>query len=141
MDGQVLVVGWKTKGCKGEHTLPVHVCEGIASFDEIFLHYCSTDFRSILKNFTIWVSLVDAADCDLGTFHVDLGEFAMVENLNSNFGGKSMSFILGGMASGGALNLSVYCRMLEEAQDLVGMLVASLDLSLLICSDIMHTLL
>ncbi|KAG1361426.1 putative 4-coumarate--CoA ligase-like 5 [Cocos nucifera] len=120
MDGQVLVVGWKTKGCKGEHTLPVHVRQGVASFDEIFLHYCGTDVRSILRNFTIWVSLVDAADCDLGTFHVDLSELAMVENLNSNFGGKSMSFILGGMASGGALNLSVYCRMLEEAQDIVG---------------------
>ena len=117
-------------------------CQGIASFDEIFLHYCSTDVRSILKNFTIWVSLVDAADCDLGTFHVDLSELAMVENLNSNFGGKSMSFVLGGMASGGALNLSVYCRMLEEAQDnIVGTLVASLGLSSFICSDIMHALL
>ncbi|CAL9071215.1 unnamed protein product [Musa textilis] len=123
MDGRALVVGWKTKGCKGEHTLPVHVCGGVASFDEIFLHYCLTDVQSMLGSFAIWASLVDAADCDLGTFHVDLSEFAAAtEDSNSAaFAGKTMSFVLGGVAAGGALRLSVYCRTLEnEAGDRIG---------------------
>ncbi|URD74766.1 hypothetical protein MUK42_07927 [Musa troglodytarum] len=115
MDGRALVVGWKTKGCKGEHTLPVHVCGGVASFDEIFLHYCVTDVQSMLGSFAIWASLVDAADCDLGTFHVDSSEFAAAtEDSNSAFAGKTMSFVLGGVAGGGALRLSVYCRTLEN---------------------------
>ncbi|XP_018674143.2 uncharacterized protein LOC103980254 [Musa acuminata AAA Group] len=122
MDDRVLVVGWKTKGCKGEHTLPVHVCGGVASFDEIFLHYCISDVQSMLGSFTVWASLVDAADCDLGTFHVDLSEFAAAtENSNSAFAGKTVSFVLGGVAGGGALRLSVYCRTLEdEARDRIG---------------------
>lgn len=125
MDGQVLVVGWKTKGCKGEHTLPIHVCQGNASFDEIFLHYCSRDVESALKSFTIWASLVDAADCDLGTFRVDLTQLAPADDSNSLLGGKTLSFVLGGLASGGALRLSVYCRMMEEEShdlnNLIGM--------------------
>ncbi|XP_072973103.1 uncharacterized protein [Typha angustifolia] len=121
MEGRVVILGWKTKGCKGEHTFPVHVNEGNANFDEIFLHYCGNNIVSILKRFTIWVSLVDAADCDLGTFHVDLSELAALENLNPRFGGKSMSFALGGIASGGTLSLSVYTRMIEEnSHDLNG---------------------
>ncbi|XP_072967986.1 uncharacterized protein [Typha angustifolia] len=119
MEGRVLVVGWKTKGCKGEHTLPVHVCEGAATFDEIFLHSCNTDIRSILRSFTIWVSLDDSPACDLGTFQVDLSEFMEVNSLNPKFGGKTMSFVLGGVANGGRLSLSVYCRLMEEeAHDL-----------------------
>ncbi|KAJ0963643.1 hypothetical protein J5N97_028765 [Dioscorea zingiberensis] len=120
MDGRAVVVGWRTKWWKGEQTLPVHVCHGIANFDEIFLH-CrnAADVLSILKSFTVWVSLVDAVDCDLGTFHVDLSELlAMVEDSNSEFGaGKALSFHLVGDAHGGALNLSLFCRIIEEEYD------------------------
>nr|CAD1820949.1 unnamed protein product [Ananas comosus var. bracteatus] len=114
MEGRGVIVGWRTKGCRGEHTRAVHVSRGAAAFDEIFLHYSRSDERAILRSFTVWVSLVDAADCDLGTFHVDLGELATVGNLNPKFGGKTMSLVLGGIASGGTLTLSVYCRMIEE---------------------------
>ncbi|RRT75938.1 hypothetical protein B296_00016148 [Ensete ventricosum] len=130
MDGRVLVVGWRTKGCQGEHTLPVHVSGGVASFDDIFLHHhCISDVQSMLGSFTVWASLVDAADCDLGTFHVDLTDFAapppaaaVENNSNAAFPGKTMSFVLGGVAGGGALRLSVYCRTLEggEARDRIG---------------------
>lgn len=114
MEGRGVIVGWRTKGCRGEHTRAVHVSRGAAAFDEIFLHYSRSDERAILRSFAVWVSLVDAADCDLGTFHVDLGELATVGNLNPKFGGKTTSLVLGGIASGGTLTLSVYCRMIEE---------------------------
>ncbi|KAJ4744570.1 light-independent protochlorophyllide reductase subunit [Rhynchospora pubera] len=123
VEGRALVVGWKTKGSKGEHTNPVHVNRGSASFDEIFLHYCGFEVSESLKSCFIWVSLVDSADCDLGTFHVDLSELANAENSNSrcsnsnskaSVGGKAMSFVLGGVASGGVLNINVYCRMMDE---------------------------
>ncbi|XP_020080051.1 uncharacterized protein LOC109703739 [Ananas comosus] len=92
MEGRGVIVGWRTKGCRGEHTRAVHVSRGAAAFDEIFLHYSRSDERAILRSFAVWVSLVDSADCDLGTFHL----------------------VLGGIASGGTLTLSVYCRMIEE---------------------------
>lgn len=123
VEGRALVVGWKTKGSKGEHTNPVHVNRGNASFDEIFLHYCGFEVSENLRNCFIWVSLVDSADCDLGRFHVDLSELANAEGSNSrgsnsnsktNMGGKAMSFVLGGVASGALLNLNVYCRMMDE---------------------------
>ena len=114
MDGRAVVVGWRTKWWKGEQTLPVHVCQGIANFEEIFLHCGNADVSSISKSVIVWVSLVDAVDCDLGTFHVDLSELAIVENSNLEFGGKAFSFDLAGAAHGGALKLSLFCRIVEE---------------------------
>ncbi|KAF3319885.1 N-terminal C2 in EEIG1 and EHBP1 [Carex littledalei] len=123
VEGRGLIVGWKTKGSKGEHTNPVHVNRGSASFDEIFLHYCGFEVSENLKSCFIWVSLVDSADCDLGTFHVDLSKLANAERSNSRgsnsnskttMGGRAMSFVLGGVASGAVLNLNVYCRMMDK---------------------------
>lgn len=114
MDGRAVVVGWRTKWWKGEQTLHVYVCQGIASFEEIFLHCGNADVSSTSKSVTVWVSLVDAVDCDLGTFHVDLSELAIVENSNSEFGGKAFSFDLTGAGHGGVLKLSLFCRIIEE---------------------------
>ncbi|KAJ3672156.1 hypothetical protein LUZ60_006877 [Juncus effusus] len=129
VEGRALIVGWKTKGSKGEHTNPVYVDHRKANFDEIFLHYCGTEkSQSQLRSFMIWVSLVDSADCELGRFHVDLSELANNDQMSSNgnicsnsrFGGRGMRFTLGGMADGGILNLSVYCRMMDKDSQDVG---------------------
>ncbi|MQL73111.1 hypothetical protein Taro_005455 [Colocasia esculenta] len=114
MDGRALAVGWRTRGWKGELTLPAHVRGGSAAFEEIFLHYRNADVRSTLQDFTVWVSLVDAGDCDLGTFDVDLGGVAPAESSgNPKFGGKTVSLDLRGMAKGGVLKVSVYYRVIE----------------------------
>ncbi|OAY75831.1 hypothetical protein ACMD2_01406, partial [Ananas comosus] len=116
MEARAVVVGWRTKGCAGERTSPVRVAAGAAIFDEIFLHHCSTDVGSVRRGFAIWVSVADGDERELGAFRVDLSEFAAAGGsfLNSSFGGKSMSFALGGVAHGGVLSLSVYCRMVED---------------------------
>lgn len=96
MNGRALIVGWKRKGWEGEQTLPVDACEGIASFDEIFLHYCNVKSPGALKSFNIWVSWVDAKESELGSFHVDLSEMISKGNSCSKFGGKTMTFNLWG---------------------------------------------
>jgi hypothetical protein len=123
LEGRALVVGWKTKGSNGEQTNPVYVNRRSASFDEIFLHYCGFEVSENLESCFICVSLVDSADCDLGSFHVDLSDLIKAEsshsrssnsNSKATMGGKAMSFVLGGAANGGVLNLNVYCRMMDE---------------------------
>lgn len=114
MDGQALTVGWRTSGWKDELTTPVHVRRGTARFEEIFLHYRSTGRRSTLRSFTVWVSLVDAGDGDLGTFEVDLGGFVFSGEGDPLFGGKTIILGLSGMAEGGVLSISVYYRVVED---------------------------
>jgi N-terminal C2 in EEIG1 and EHBP1 proteins len=123
LEGCALVVGWKTKGSNGEHTNPVYVNSGSTFFDEIFLHYCAFEVSENLRSCFIWVSLVDTADCDLGLFRIDISDLINSEsshsrgsnsNSKATMGGKAMSFVLGGVACGGVLNLNVYCRMMDE---------------------------
>ena len=71
--------------------VPVNASEGTTSFDEILLHSCNVNSPGTLKSFNIWVSLVDAKECDLGSFHVDLSEMVSSGNLKSKFGGKAMT--------------------------------------------------
>ncbi|CAA7398981.1 unnamed protein product [Spirodela intermedia] len=113
MDGQALAVGWRTSGWRDELTTPVHVRRGTARFEEIFLHYRSTGRRSTLRSFTVWVSLVDAGDGDLGTFEVDLGGVVFSGDGDALLGGKTVILGLSGMAEGGVLSISIFYRVVE----------------------------
>uniref|UniRef100_A0ACD5ZA68 Uncharacterized protein n=1 Tax=Avena sativa TaxID=4498 RepID=A0ACD5ZA68_AVESA len=121
-EGRGVVVGWRSKGGEGEHTAPATVSRGgAAAFDETFLHYFSAG-GATLRSFTVWAALVaDSASGagggdDLGAFPVDLAEAAADESNNPRFGGKALSFPLGGAAAGAVLTVSVYCRVMEEQE-------------------------
>ncbi|KAG9447654.1 hypothetical protein H6P81_013782 [Aristolochia fimbriata] len=112
MEGTSLVLGWRTHGWAGETTGSVHVHEGTADFDEIFLHYCTVQSPS--KSFSIWVSTADEKlVSDLGTFQVDLSQLKPVQNANPKFCGKTMSFDLGGRTAEGKLSVSLYYTIIE----------------------------
>uniref|UniRef100_A0ACD5ZGI3 Uncharacterized protein n=1 Tax=Avena sativa TaxID=4498 RepID=A0ACD5ZGI3_AVESA len=120
-EGRGVVVGWRSKGGEGEHTAPATVSRGgAAAFDETFLHYFSAG-GATLRSFTVWAALVadsasGAGGGDLGAFPVDLAEAAADESNNPRFGGKALSFPLGGAAAGAVLTVSVYCRVMEEQE-------------------------
>ncbi|KAM0909262.1 hypothetical protein ACQ4PT_014935 [Festuca glaucescens] len=125
-EGRGVVVGWRSKGGEGEHTAPAQVSRGgAAAFNETFLHYFSSG-GSMLRSFTVWAALVaDMATGggggeDIGAFPVDLAEAAADESNNPRFGGKALSFPLGGAAAGAVLTVSVYCRVMEEEEMIHG---------------------
>jgi hypothetical protein len=74
----------------------------------------------------VWAALVaDTATSgggggDIGAFPVDLAEAAADESNNPRFGGKALSFPLGGAAAGAVLTVSVYCRVMEEEEMIHG---------------------
>jgi hypothetical protein len=110
-EGHGVVVGWRSKGCEGEHTAPARVARGAAAFDEVFLHYFAAG-SATLRHFTVWAALLDTdADGNLGAFPVNLAEST---NSPRWFGGKAISFPLGGAAPGAVLTVSVYCRVMEH---------------------------
>ncbi|XP_008680631.1 uncharacterized protein [Zea mays] len=122
-EGHGLVVGWRSKGGEGEHTAPARVARGAAAFDEVFLQHFTAG-SATLRGFTVWAALLDAPadNGDLGAFPVDLAEVAAAaaETSNSNaskFGGKALSFPLGGAAAGAVLSVSVYCRVMDQHED------------------------
>ncbi|KAK3159467.1 hypothetical protein QOZ80_2AG0150460 [Eleusine coracana subsp. coracana] len=117
-EGHGVVVGWRSKGGEGEHTAPVRVERGAAAFDEVFLHYLSAG-GATLRHFTVWAALLDTEeDGNLGAFPVDLTEVAAaVETSNPKFGGKVLSFPLGGAATGAVLTVSIYCRVMEHEEN------------------------
>ncbi|CAM0943051.1 unnamed protein product [Alopecurus aequalis] len=119
-EGRGVVVGWRSKGgTEGENTAPARVSrDGTAAFDETFLHYFSAG-GATLRSFTVWAVIVaDSASGggDLGAFPVDLTEAAAAESSNPRFGGKAISFPLGGAAAGAVLTVSVYCRVMEQEE-------------------------
>jgi hypothetical protein len=123
-EGRGVVVGWRSKGGEGENTAPARVSRGgAAAFDETFLHYFSAG-GSTLRSFTVWAALVaDTATGgggDLGVFPIDLAEAAADESNNPRFGGKVLSFPLGGAAAGAVLTVSVYCRVMEQEEMIHG---------------------
>lgn len=115
-EGRGVVVGWRSssKGGQGEHTAPARVTRGAVAFDEVFLHY----FTATLRGFTVWAALLDSPenDGDLGAFPVDLAEVAAAESSNPKFGGKALSFPLGGAAAGAVLTVSIYCRVMDHEE-------------------------
>jgi hypothetical protein len=119
-EGHGVVVGWRSKGGEGEHTAPARVARGAAAFDEVFLHYFAAG-SATLRHFTVWAALLDTdADGNLGAFPVNLTEVAAAESTNDDnprFGGKVLSFPLGGAAPGAVLTVSVYCRVMEHEAD------------------------
>ncbi|CAN6273966.1 unnamed protein product [Urochloa humidicola] len=126
-EGRGVVVGWRGKGGEGEHTAPARVARGAATFDEVFLHYFSASAgaaggggATLRRSFTVWAALLDsspAANGDLGAFPVDLAEVAAAETSNPKFGGKALSFPLGGAAAGAVLTVSIYCRVMEPEEN------------------------
>ncbi|XP_062221340.1 uncharacterized protein LOC133920762 [Phragmites australis] len=115
-EGHGVVVGWRGKGGEGEHTAPALVARGAAAFDEVFLNYFSAG-GATLRSFTVWAALVHAAaNGDLGAFPVDLTEVAAAESSHPRFGGKALSFPLGGAGAGAVLTVSVYCRVMEHEE-------------------------
>ena len=124
-EGRGVVVGWRSKGgAEGENTAPARVSrDGAAAFDETFLHYFSAG-GATLRSFTVWAALVaDSASgggVDLGAFPLDLAEAAAAESSNPMFGGKELSFPLGGAAAGAVLTVSVYCRVMEQEEMIRG---------------------
>ncbi|RCV08927.1 hypothetical protein SETIT_1G365800v2 [Setaria italica] len=115
-EGRGVVVGWRSKGGEGEHTAPARVARGAAAFDEVFLHHFSAG-GATLRSFTVWAALLDSpANGDLGAFPVDLTEVAAAETFNPKFGGKVLSFPLGGAAAGAVLTVSIYCRVMEPEE-------------------------
>ncbi|RLN08272.1 hypothetical protein C2845_PM11G21870 [Panicum miliaceum] len=116
-EGRGVVVGWRSKGGEGEHTAPARVTRGAAAFDDVFLHYFSAG-GATLRSFTVWAALLDSpANGDLGAFPVDLTEVAAAETSNPKFGGKALSFPLGGAAAGAVLTVSIYCRVMEPEEN------------------------
>jgi hypothetical protein len=117
-EGRGVVVGWRSKGGEGEHTAPARVARGAAAFDDVFLNYFSAG-SATLRSFTVWAALLDspAASGDLGAFPVDLTEIAATETANPKFGGKALSFPLGGAAAGAVLTVSIYCRVMEPEEN------------------------
>ncbi|CAL5020222.1 unnamed protein product [Urochloa decumbens] len=124
-EGRGVVVGWRGKGSEGEHTSPARVARGAAAFDEVFLHYFTAG-GATLRSFTVWAALLAdsaaaaaAANGDhLGAFPVDLAEVAAAETSNNpKFGGKALSFPLGGAAAGAVLTVSIYCRVMEPEEN------------------------
>ena len=116
-EGRGVVVGWRSKGGEGEHTAPARVTRGAAAFDDVFLHYFSAG-GAPLRSFTVWAALLDSpANGDLGAFPVDLTEIAAAETSNPKFGGKALSFPLGGAAAGAVLTVSIYCRVMEPDEN------------------------
>uniref|UniRef100_A0A0E0K6W4 C2 NT-type domain-containing protein n=1 Tax=Oryza punctata TaxID=4537 RepID=A0A0E0K6W4_ORYPU len=118
-EGRGVVVGWRGKGGEGEHTSPVRVSRGAAAFDEVFLNYFVAG-GATLRSFAVWAALVDSASArggDLGSFPVDLTEIATAESSNPRFGGKALSFPLGGAVAGAVLTVSVYCRVMEQEEN------------------------
>jgi hypothetical protein len=117
-EGRGVVVGWRSKGSEGEHTAPARVARGAAAFDEVF-----TAGGATLRGFTVWAALMDAPadNGDLGAFPVDLAAAAAETTSNpSKFGGKALSFLLGGAAAGAVLTVSVYCRVMDQHEDNYG---------------------
>uniref|UniRef100_A0A453Q307 C2 NT-type domain-containing protein n=1 Tax=Aegilops tauschii subsp. strangulata TaxID=200361 RepID=A0A453Q307_AEGTS len=122
-EGRGVVVGWRSKGGEGEHTAPARVSRGgAAAFDEVFLHYFTAG-GSTLRSFTVWAALVEddparggGGGGDLGAFPVDLAEAAVAESSHPQFGGKALSFQLGGAAAAAVLTVSVYCRVMEQEE-------------------------
>ncbi|KAK3155650.1 hypothetical protein QOZ80_2BG0205920 [Eleusine coracana subsp. coracana] len=117
-EGHGVVVGWRSKGGEGEHTAPARVARGAAAFDEVFLHYLSAG-GATLRHFTVWAALLDTEeDGNLGAFPVDLTEVAAAAETSNNpkFGGKVLSFPLGGAAAGAVLTVSIYCRVMEHEE-------------------------
>ncbi|OEL20756.1 hypothetical protein BAE44_0018224 [Dichanthelium oligosanthes] len=115
-EGRGVVVGWRSKGGEGEHTAPARVTRGAAAFDEVFLQYFSAG-GATLRGFNVWAALLDSpANGDLGAFPVDLTEIAAAESSNPKFGGKALSFPLGGAAAGAVLTVSIYCRVMEPEE-------------------------
>jgi hypothetical protein len=113
-EGHGVVVGWRSKGCEGEHTAPARAARGAAAFDEVFLHYFAAG-SATLRHFTVWAALLDTdADGNLGAFPVNLAEST---NSPRWFGGKAISFPLGGAAPGAVLTVSVYCRVMEHEEN------------------------
>jgi hypothetical protein len=109
-EGRGVVVGWRSKGGEGEHTAPARVTRGAAAFDEVLL--------ATPRSFTVWAALLDSpANGDLGAFPVDLTEVAAAETSNPKFGGKALSFPLGGAAAGAVLSVSIYCRVMEPEEN------------------------
>ncbi|KAJ1281629.1 hypothetical protein BS78_04G320100 [Paspalum vaginatum] len=117
-EGHGLVVGWRIKGGEGEHTAPARVERGAAAFDEVLLHYFSAGGATV-RSFTVWAALLDspANGGDLGAFPVDLAEVAAAESSKPKFGGKALSFPLGGAAAGAVLTVSIYCRVMEQREE------------------------
>ncbi|KAL4190600.1 hypothetical protein AMTRI_Chr07g25510 [Amborella trichopoda] len=122
IEGLKLTVNWgRSRNSPLEKTHPISVVHGVAEFDEVFLHY--SDFSDELSNFWLWVLSDDSKGCEIvGAFELDLSELVleavMAGNLNSNFrqsrfGGKTMRFGLCGVAGGGTLSASFYCRVVE----------------------------
>ncbi|KAL6002133.1 hypothetical protein ACLOJK_037581 [Asimina triloba] len=117
VNGRAIVVGWRTKGWEGEETMPVHAWEGKASFDEIFLHYCNIKTPGAKKIFTIWVSLVESKECNLGTFELRLSELIMDGSTNNlNFSGKTLKLDLCGAAAGATLSVSFYSTITVDSE-------------------------
>ncbi|KAL5213220.1 hypothetical protein ABZP36_024067 [Zizania latifolia] len=117
-EGRGVVVGWRSRAGEGEHTVPVRVTRGAAAFDDVFLNYFSAG-GAMLRSFAVWAALVDSSrgDLDLGSFPVDLAEIATAEGSNPRFGGKALSFPLGGATAGAVLTVSVYCRVMEQEEN------------------------
>lgn len=120
-EGRGVVVGWRSKGGEGEHTAPARVARGAAAFDEVFLQRF-TSGGATLRSFTVWAALLDAPanNGDLGAFPVDVTEIAAAAAETSNpskFGGKALSFPLGGAAAGAVLTVSIYCRVMDQHED------------------------
>ncbi|CAD6241719.1 unnamed protein product [Miscanthus lutarioriparius] len=121
-EGRGVVVGWRSKGGEGEHTAPARVARGAAAFDEVFLQHFTVG-GATLRGFTVWAALLDAPtnNGDLGAFPVDLAEVAAAAAETSNnprkFGGKALSFPLGGAAAGAVLTVSIYCRVMDRHED------------------------
>ena len=117
-----MVVGRRRRGGEGEHTAPARVARGAAAFDEVFLQHFTVG-GATLRGFTVWAALLDAPtnNGDLGAFPVDLAEVAAAaaetSNNPSKFGGKALSFPLGGAAAGAVLTVSIYCRVMDRHED------------------------
>lgn len=120
-EGRGVVVGWRSRGGEGEHTAPARVARGAAAFNEVFLQHFTVG-GATLRGFTVWAALLEAPDNngDLGAFPVDLAGVAAAEAETSNpskFGGKALSFPLGGAAAGAVLTVSIYCRVMDQHED------------------------
>lgn len=119
-EGRGVVVGWRSRGGEGS-TRRRCARRGAAAFDEVFLNYFVAG--GALRSFAVWAALVDdlastaRGGGDLGSFPVDLTEIATAESSNPRFGGKALSFPLGGAAAGAVLTVSVYCRVMEREEN------------------------
>lgn len=113
--------GGAAGAARGAHVAGARVARA-AAFDEVFLNYFVAG-GATLRSFAVWAALVDdpastaRGGGDLGSFPVDLTEIATAESSNPRFGGKALSFPLGGAAAGAVLTVSVYCRVMEHEEN------------------------